>query len=215
MSTATTKLPANTQAAIYTAARAVLMRKGLDGARMQDIADEAGINKALLHYYFRSKEGLFSEVFQRELADFDRGMREVMASDLPVVEKLARCAEADVDHFQEHPDRPLFLLNEMGRNPEVVRQFICQSDKRDAVADFRRQVAAEVAAGQLRADADPDQMLLDLISLVIFPYLARELICESFGLAPEQFTDLLARRRTHIGQVLAASLQPPADRPVL
>lgn len=208
MSATTTKLTAGTQDAIYTAARAVLMRKGLDGARMQDIADEAGINKALLHYYFRSKEGLFSEVFQREMADFDRGMREVMASDLPVVEKLARCAEADVDHFQEHPDRPLFLLNEMGRNPEVVRQFICQNDKRGAVADFRRQVADEVASGRLRPDADADQILLDLISLVVFPYLAREMICETFGLEPEQYTELLAKRRTHIGQILADHLRP-------
>lgn len=215
MSTSATKLSANTQDAIYTAARAVLMRKGLDGARMQDIADEAGINKALLHYYFRSKEGLFGEVFQREMADFDRGMREVMASDLPVIEKLTRCAEADVDHFQEHPDRPLFLLNEMGRNPEVVRQFICQNDKKGAVVDFRRQVAEELAAGHLRADADADQILLDLISLVIFPYLAREMICETFGLAPEQYTALLAKRRTHIGQVLADSLRPEADRPDL
>ena len=56
-----------TEKKIIAAATDIFLKKGKDGARMQEIADHAGINKALLHYYFRSKDRLFEEVFKNEI----------------------------------------------------------------------------------------------------------------------------------------------------
>ncbi|HNA17232.1 MAG TPA: helix-turn-helix domain-containing protein, partial [Ferruginibacter sp.] len=56
----------DTEQKILESARNVFIQKGLAGARMQDIADHAGVNKALLHYYFTSKDKLFNIVFEQE-----------------------------------------------------------------------------------------------------------------------------------------------------
>ena len=72
---------------ILAAAKKVFTRNGMDGARMQDIADEAGINKALLHYYFRSKDKLFQVIFVQEAKKFFPKIKMIFESDLPLFEK--------------------------------------------------------------------------------------------------------------------------------
>jgi TetR/AcrR family transcriptional regulator len=63
-----------TERKILQAAREVFQRKGLYGARMQEIADAAGINKALLHYYFRNKDKLFDAIFSDVFQNFIPGL---------------------------------------------------------------------------------------------------------------------------------------------
>ena len=64
------------------------MRDGYDGSRMQDIADVAGINKALLHYYFRSKDKLFEKVFDAKIQGFFPQVGEVFNQDIPFIDKI-------------------------------------------------------------------------------------------------------------------------------
>ena len=78
----------NTEAQILKAAREVFIAKGLDGARMQEIADHAGINKALLHYYFRTKEKLFEAVFREVASNLFPAMKQVLSAELGIKEKI-------------------------------------------------------------------------------------------------------------------------------
>ena len=78
----------NTEQIILKAARKVFTHKGFDGARMQEIADEAGINKALLHYYFRSKDKLFEAIFKEVITTFFPRIISVLTSDLSLFEKI-------------------------------------------------------------------------------------------------------------------------------
>ena len=78
----------STEDAILQVARKVFTQKGLSGARMQDIADEAGVNKALLHYYFQSKEKLFALIFDQEFEKFFSSLAVIISSDLGLFEKI-------------------------------------------------------------------------------------------------------------------------------
>src|SRR5262252_8411688 len=80
----------DTERRILDAAHAVFVQRGTAGARMQDIARAAGVNQALLHYYFRSKDRLAEAVFRRTAAQFMPRIIAVMASDVPLEQKVER-----------------------------------------------------------------------------------------------------------------------------
>ena len=90
--TTRTETTEGTEERIFEAARKVFARKGRDGARMQEIADEAGINRALLHYYFRSKQGLFEAVFEYMFEQYMRSFDAVLEHGQPFGDLLRRLA---------------------------------------------------------------------------------------------------------------------------
>src|SRR6476619_6643320 len=108
----------NTEEKILAAAKKVFLKEGMAGARMQDIADEAGINKALLHYYFRSKDKLFETIFTETSSRFIPRMNQVMDSDLPLFEKISMFCEAYISQMQQNPYIVLFIMNEANKHPE-------------------------------------------------------------------------------------------------
>uniref|UniRef100_UPI002600CD9D TetR/AcrR family transcriptional regulator n=1 Tax=uncultured Chitinophaga sp. TaxID=339340 RepID=UPI002600CD9D len=79
----------NTEQLIIAAAKKIFFQKGLSGARMQDIADEAGINKAMLHYYYRSKDKLFDMVFQSAMGEMMVDIKAILEKDASLQEKLS------------------------------------------------------------------------------------------------------------------------------
>src|SRR5690349_22190096 len=99
----------STQDRILDAARKVFVRKGMAGARMQDIADEAGINKALLHYYFRSKEKLFEQIFKELSFQFLPRVNAIFESDGSLFEKIEMFCSEYISKMIENPFIPLFI----------------------------------------------------------------------------------------------------------
>src|SRR3954463_15825334 len=105
-----TPLDAGTETRILDAAHAVFMRRGTAGARMTEIAREAGVNHALVHYYFRSKQRLAEAVFRRAIGQFFPAMIGVLASDAPLDEKVRLVAAAQIDMLLENRYLPGYLL---------------------------------------------------------------------------------------------------------
>src|SRR5438874_9015673 len=105
-----TKKDENTEERILTAAKKVFLKEGMAGARMQDIADEAGINKALLHYYFHNKEKLFDVIFMEAAQKLFPKISFIFESDLPVLEKIEHFADEYITVILENPYLPLFVL---------------------------------------------------------------------------------------------------------
>src|SRR5881296_1122592 len=89
----------DTEHRILDAAHAVFLRRGSAGARMQEIAAEAGVNQALLHYYFRSKDRLSKAAFERAAGQFMPAVIQVLASDADLDTKVARIVELEIDHL--------------------------------------------------------------------------------------------------------------------
>src|SRR5882757_9143191 len=108
----------DTEQRILDAAHAVFVRRGTAGARMQEIAAEAGVNQALLHYYFRSKEQLAQAAFARAASQLMPAVIAVMASDGELEDKVARVVAVELDHLSRVPSLRGYISGEVTHRPE-------------------------------------------------------------------------------------------------
>src|SRR5437870_5123995 len=114
----------HTEARILDAAHRVLLRRGTAGARTQEIAREAGVNSALLHYYFRSKERLSEAVFRRAAGELLPAVIQILASDRDIEEKVAAVVDVELTRLLERPYLPTYILSELSHHPDRLRQFV-------------------------------------------------------------------------------------------
>ncbi len=112
---------------ILEASKRIFQRKGMYGARMQEIADEAGINKALLHYYFRSKDKLFDAVFQDAAKSFFSKIRELINVEKPLFEKIEYFVEQYLELLMKNSFIPVFIISEVHQNPDRIKNIFLES----------------------------------------------------------------------------------------
>jgi TetR/AcrR family transcriptional regulator len=204
----------DTEERILAAAHAVFLRHGTHGARMQDIADEAGVNKALLHYYFRSKDRLAEEVFRRTFAGVVPRVVQTLGADLPLEEKVRRVVALYVDTLGRNPFLPGYLLCEMHQHPERLRQTVTalapmpieQVGER-VVSTLRAQLEAGARDGTLRP-VDPQHFVVNLFALCIFPFAARPMLGIVLGIDDERFAAFLAHREREVTEFFLHALRP-------
>lgn len=134
---------------ILAAAKNVFTTKGMTGARMQDIADEAGINKAMLHYYFRDKDKLFETIFMDEAQKFFPKINAIFNSDAPLFEKIENFATEYIDEMQENPYLPWFVMNELHRDADQFMYKIWGKDNLPKPGKFLEQIEQEIKAVRL------------------------------------------------------------------
>lgn len=166
-----------TEQLIFEAARAEFLEKGFEGARMQSIAERAGINKALLHYYFRSKEKLFKTIFDEILRDFFPRILAMMTSDKPIDEKVRFFVSHYIDMLLANPLFPVFLFGELRRNPDLLVDVFLTAggiDKTSLHRMFEQSIAADVAAGRIRP-VEAHELIINMLSLCAFPFIAKPL----------------------------------------
>lgn len=159
---------------ILDAASKVFMRKGYDGARMQEIADEAGINKALLHYYFRSKELLFERIFTQAFRSFWPMIEPVVnGGDTHVRVILKAVIEGYIDLLERMPYLPNFILSEINRDPAKAVGLIQEVGLKPTmvVAAFTR----AMDRGEL-VRMDSRELIVYLIGLCVFPVISKPLL---------------------------------------
>lgn len=196
-----------TEDKILDAAHEVFLRKGMDGARMQEIADEAGINKALLHYYFRSKEKLFEAIFATVLKKAFPNILKFLASDLTLEQKVDLFIESYIDLLQKNPYLPMFILKEINRNPESLADII-----RSKVEDPEQ--LFETIGNELRNndifEVDPRHLLVNIIALSVFPFAARPLVQQvMFGNDKKAYQQFLSERKQVVKQFIHRSISKP------
>ena len=196
---------------ILDAADAVFVRRGTDGARMQEIAEEAGVNKALLHYYYRTKDGLAQAVFRRVANAFMPAIIEIMASDLELEAKAEQVVHHYLDQFARRPYLPGYLISEIthhpGRLPPLFAAIAGTQIKRRVLTKLARQIEERVKAGTL-APIAPEQFLINIISLCVFPFAARPIIMVALGLDAKGFDRFIEQRRGTLPPFVARALRP-------
>ena len=169
------ELSTATEQKIIASAEKLFYRKGKSGASMQEIADDAGINRTLLNYYFRSKDQLFEAVFRNAMMRFVPNISELLRSDISFRDYVPRLIEMVIDTMLEHPQIPIFVLQELTSNPDRMPQIMREMgiDPDLAVQKMKRE-------GWMGADRtmDPRQAILNLLSLCIFPFAARPVVTE-------------------------------------
>ncbi|MBL6963349.1 MAG: TetR/AcrR family transcriptional regulator [Bacteroidetes bacterium] len=198
-----------TEQKILNAAKKVFVLKGMSGARMQEIANEAGINKSLLHYYFRTKEKLFDSVFQSALGEFFPKIRSYMLSDSSLEDKIKVFVTEYSKVLQENPFLPSFILGEVNRNPEHIISYFKQhvgSIKDKNIPAFH-QATKELAEKGSSSGFDPRNLLLNMIGMILFPILARPVIKEVFFDGNNaEFEVFMKNRESHISEFIINSI---------
>ncbi len=162
----------NTEEKIITAAREVFLRKGKDGARMQEIADEAGINKSLLHYYFRSKEKLFDGVFTETFRSLINLINNVFSTSNNLDSFIENLVIGYTSVLVEKPYTANFVLHELSRNPQRVVDHMSSSG-----FDKQRLISFVTAEDETTVRPfNPIQIIVDIISMCVFPFVAKPII---------------------------------------
>jgi AcrR family transcriptional regulator len=157
---------------IIAAAREVFVEKGLNGARMQEIADRAGINKALLHYYFTSKQMLFDQIFSEALSHFWPNVASQVTPDMTLKEMLRIAVKAYIQLLCDRPFLPNFILNELYNNPDRLELLIRQAGlSTDYILKW---IESEMDKGVIHR-MRPAEVVVNILSLCVFPFAARPL----------------------------------------
>ena len=204
----------DTEQRILDAAHVVFVRRGTAGARMQEIAAEAGVNQALLHYYFRNKEQLALAAFQRAGKGFMPAVVQVLASPGELEDKVRRIVRLEIEALSRAPYLPGYIIGEVTHRPERAAQLIAavtgltpQELGPRVLGALKRQIDERVHAGVMRAIA-PESFIVNLMSLCIFPFAARPMAQAMLGFDDTRFDQFIARRIDDLPAFFLGALRP-------
>jgi AcrR family transcriptional regulator len=196
----------STEEKILKAARQVFIEKGLSGARMQDIADKAEINKAMLHYYFKSKEMLFEVIFRETAGKLFPHFEKLMDSDLNFFDKIRSIVSSYIEVIIQNPYIPLFVMNEMNKNPEIGMKTFFEAQKSGFVKKLREAIEENVREGQILS-INPIHLIMNMFSLCAFPFIAKPLIQLLTSVEEEQFAHLMDQRKVLVAEFIINSIR--------
>ncbi len=163
----------STEYKILEAAKNVFVAKGMEGARMQEIADEAGINKALLHYYFRSKERLFEAIFSEIIKYAFPKLTKVLHSDSDITSKIEQFVDAYLNILIKHPFIPGFVMKELNRDPSGLFKLVTKFGI-DPQPVFKN-IKEAMDKGEI-VQMDPRHLAINIISMCVFPFAVRPIL---------------------------------------
>lgn len=189
----------STEEKIKTAARKIFHEKGYSGTRTRDIAEEAGINLALLNYYFRNKKRLFELVMSDSLEDFFSSIREAFVdTSTDLDQKIHIIINNYLDQLTANPNIPIFLLNELRSNPDAL---VKKSELRGVLnsSSFMQQLEERLRETK-QTDINPFHLIVNILGLTVFPFMASPMIKEMRQFNDEQFMAFIEERRTLIPQ---------------
>ena len=186
----------STEEKIIQAAEKVFVRDGYDGARMQTIADEAEINKAILHYYFRSKEKLFQQVLVRKIKAFLPTILEIIETEMTILQKLEALVDGYLKMLSENPRLPMFVLFSTYRNPVILEQI-----PREVFHGLIGFIKKAIRNGELEK-CDPEHLLVSIMGMCIFPYVAKPIASHVLGKSDDEYLLFLKHRKKEIMTLL-------------
>ncbi|HAG15428.1 MAG TPA: TetR/AcrR family transcriptional regulator [Bacteroidales bacterium] len=195
----------NTEEKIVQAAEKVFIEKGLAGARMQEIADEAGINKALLHYYYRSKEKLFEVVFKLAFKSFVPNLVKAFDGPEDFFTKIERFVETYLNLIEKNPHIPIFIINELSKNPNRLVSLISYLNI-DIQPIF--DVIEEEIEKKTIKQIEPQELIINILSLCVFPIVAKPMVQTILFKGYEsEYNALMKKRKSSIAQFVISAIK--------
>jgi len=197
-----------TEEIIFDAAMAVFEERGFAAARMQEIADRAGMNKSLLHYYFRSKEHLFDAVFEKRLEDMFSKVIGVFMTDMPFEDKIREYYKEHIGFFEQNPKLPMFIMSEIALNPERLKKRFSKIDY-TAVRDIIMSKNGKELKEYNITPEDWPQFMITVISLTVFPFVAQDIIKMFLQRTGEStdFSKFMNDRKTFAAEFIISALK--------
>jgi TetR/AcrR family transcriptional regulator len=210
----TSQPAAETEQRILEAARSVFIRRGTAGARMQEIASEAGVNQALLHYYFRSKDQLAIAVFGQMASGLMPALLQSLSGDASIDAKIQQIVAIYHENHVRNPFLSGYVLSELHHHPERIQQVlgkIAGGDQRHLIAPvflrLNEQIRTEVEAGRMRP-ITAREFVVNLVSLCMFPFAARPMLTMLLGLDDATFHTFIEERQRTLAAFYRNALRP-------
>jgi len=196
----------NTEEKILDAAKEVFLEKGNDGTRMQEIADRAGINKSLLHYYYRSKEKLFGSVFKFAFSHFAPNIINLVKDNQDdIFTLIRRFVSLYIDIVMKNPFIPMFILNEVNKKGTIFVNVIKAAGINPQA--FRDRIQKEIDAGRIRP-IDPNQLIINVIGMCIFPIIGRPIVqVVLFDDNKQEYDKFLESRKKEVADFIINSIK--------
>ena len=201
----------STEDRILTSAKKVFYQKGLKGARMQEIADDAEVNKAMLHYYYRSKEKLFDKVFEQSINRVTPVLLAVFAEEVPLEEKIAHLVEVFTELFLKEPYLSNFIVNELTQNPDKLYTSIFATEKGligEVIPVFNRLLSEGIEQGIVSDDIKPAELIVNIMSMCLLPIMAKPVLQQILDIDESRMDRFLRRRKKTVTQFVLAAIKP-------
>jgi TetR/AcrR family transcriptional regulator len=195
-----------TEEKIFESATEVFIEKGMDGARMQDIADHAGINKSLLHYYYRTKERLFNAVFEKIAGQMFKRFTPMFDVNLSLDEKIRFFFREHITFMQKNPRLPAFFINELNRNPAKIKKLIQRIDINKIWTTLEEQHKEELEKYNITKENIP-QIMTSIAAMSVFPFVVRALISVFMEKMGYDFDDYIEKRKDFAADFVIKALK--------
>lgn len=195
----------NTEAEILEAAKTVFQQKGMAGSRMQEIADKAGINKAMLHYYFRSKQMLFEAVFKNAFKLLAPQLKKVLDEDADLFDKIRGFTNSYISFVIKHPYLPNFIIQELNKTPDFIERLRADKDFPN-IEKFKLQVEDNVNRGVIKPISG-EQLFINIMSLNILPFIAAPLFKGFLDANDKEYRVLMDQRKTEVAEFIINSIR--------
>lgn len=193
----------NVEQDIIDAAKKVFQEKGYKAATMRDIATQANINLAMLHYYYRSKDNLFYLVFDESFHMlYENLSANIAASEFDVFTKIRIIVREYISFFNNQPHLPPFIVGEIIRNPEKIsKRLLENSQSAQIFRVFSVQLQKEFEAGTIK-QISAFSLVMNILSLCVFPAIARPISQEIFSLDNASMDAILEARKDEVADFI-------------
>lgn len=190
--------PNDTESRILQAAEREFFEKGYAGARTASIAEAAGVTHAMLHYYFRTKDKLFERIVSEKISILGNIIISAIGDeDLTLEDRIRQGIERHFDFIAANRDLPKFIVNEVLTRPDVVEMMKCnlQNIVNNLLNSLQHEIDAYAAKGLCR-QVNARMLLIDIVSLNVFPFMAAPIVLGAIGDSYNSYDEFLALRKT-------------------
>ena len=195
-----------TEQKIIDAAETVFHEKGFDGARMQEIADKANINKGLLHYYFKSKDALFDAIFKMAVKRMSGNIHSILKMEISLEEKIDLIIDSYMNLLLRNSSLPRFVITEINRDSDKFIKKYLNGEINNVFNQFIASVQKEIEIGRIK-NIEPKHLFMNMISMILFPFIGKPMIQVLIGVDNKEFNKLMIERREHVKLFIKQALQ--------
>ena len=185
-----------TEEKIFESATEVFTEKGMDGARMKEIAEHAGINKALLHYYYRTKDHLFNAVFEKIAGQMFKKFAPILDENLSLEDKIRFFFKEHITFLEKNPRLPGFLINELHRNPTRIKRLIQGIDINKLWSTLEEQHKEELTRYNITRETIP-QLMTSIAAMSVFPFVAKPIVASIMEKMGYDFNEYIEERKEY------------------
>jgi TetR/AcrR family transcriptional regulator len=191
-----------TEQLIKDTAKRIFLTEGKMSATTQDIADAAGVNRTLLHYYFRSRDVLFDLVFKEALTKLRERLHEVLGSGLPFKMKVENIVNVFYEELIKSPYLETFVALHLNQHPDKYEElFTGLPGGKERLKSFLKEIQSEMEKGTI-AEMRPLNFFINLFALMAYPFVARPIYLKMFDLTDQAYSKLLTERKKNIIEML-------------